>query len=212
MDTNNNNLNAVTSFFFWQNEHHKDIRSVLGVKRMTCKTKNELQNAHRIFVMNLGINISRYSKTKAKLEKIYKVLRKYEDMDSLTEQVLILALPHTKCPSISELNHNIRKLCERADIAIKNLPPKDKSGPDEKIWPLRTLVARLNIIYEETTGSKATLIKAKESSATSKRASVKNNIPSGPFFDFVKKYLQIIKYKPHSDIALMRVIERVLYN
>ena len=212
MDTINHDLNAVTSFFFWQSEHHQDIRSVLGLKRMTCKTKNELQNAHRIFSMNLGINISRFSKTRARLEEIYKVLRKYEDIDSLTEQVLMLALPHTKCPSISELNHNLRKLCERADIAIKNLPAKDKSGPDEKIWPLRMLVATLNSIYEEATGSKATLIKAKESSATSKRANVKSNTPRGPFFDFVKKYLEIVKYKPYSDIALMRVIEKVLYN
>jgi len=96
MDIDNNNLNTVSLFFFWQNEHHKDIRSVLGVKRMTCKTKNELQNAHRNFVMNLEINISRFSKTRAKLDKIYKKLRKYEDIDSITEQVLILALPHTR--------------------------------------------------------------------------------------------------------------------
>jgi hypothetical protein len=192
-------------FFFWSEENFKSIQKVLGGD-LSDEVKSELQQAHRYFAINMTIGPSRLSKTRSKLEKISKVLQDYEDIDSYTEHALTLALPYTKCPSIQDVNHDIRKLLERAMIALKGMPLKDKPGPDKKIWPLLTLVTSLKGIYEKSTGKRVGLSKAKES----KRK--KQNAPQGPFFRFVKEYLHIVKYQPHSDIALMRTIEEVIYH
>jgi len=191
-------------FFFWSEENFQSIQNVLGVE-LSDEVKTNLQKAHRYFAINLTIDISRLSKTRSRLERIIKALDDYEDLDALTEQVLILALPHTKCPSVQDVNHDLRKLYERAVIALKCMPAKDKPGPNKKVWPLRTLIVSLKDIYEKTTRKRAMLIKAKESKAT------KHNTPKGSFFNFVKEFLRIVNYQPHSDIALMRTIEEVIY-
>jgi len=197
-------------YFFWSEENFQSIQNVLGVE-LSDEIKIELQQAHRYFAINQTIDISRLSKTRARLERISKALDDYEDLDALTEQVLILALPRTKCPSIQDVNRDLRKLHERAVIALKGMPAKDKPGPNEKVWPLRTLIATLRDTYEKSTGKKATLVKAKESSIKGKASKVKHNTPQGQFFEFVSEFLRIVKHQPHSDTALMRQIEKVLY-
>jgi hypothetical protein len=196
---------GVCKFFFWSKKHFQCIREVLGMHRLPHEVKHVLQEAHRCFAIHLNTDISRLSKVRRQLERISKVLADYKDIDGLTEQVLILALPHTPCPSIADLNRDLRKLHERAVIALKNIPPKDRPGPHQKEWPLRTLIGALKDIYEKSTGKKATIIKSKESKMQ------KHNTPRGPFFEFVTEFLQIIGYKPHSNIALSRTMDQVIY-
>ncbi len=194
----------MADFFLWTGDHFRRIENILGAP-LSDDNKLILQNAHHNFLTDLDTALSRIAKTRAKLEKIQKVLSGYEDIDGLTEQVLIMAMPHTPCPSIPDLNRDLKKLLQRADIALRRLPKKDKPGPDEKAWPLRTLISTITPVFENTTGGGATLIKAKES----KKA--KQNTPSGKYFSFISEYLQIINYTHHSEIALMRIIEQVIY-
>jgi hypothetical protein len=194
-------------FSLLTDEDFRTIQNLLDTK-LSDKIKSDLQKAHQHFAIDQNIDLSRLSKTKAKLDKLAKALADFEDIDGLTEQSLITAMPHTTCPSISDLNRNIHKLRKRAEIALQNLPAKTKPGPNEKIWPLRTLVTALKAIYEEVTGKKATLTKAKESKKPSKP---KQNTPRGDFYNFVHGFLNIVKYPLWSDDALMAVIEEVLY-
>ena len=177
------------------------IRTSLSVDELSDKIKKALQDAHKHFAVDNTMDLSRPSRSRSCLKKIEKhstmLIKTLDSIDDLTFDSILKALPNTKAPSVHDLQRDLGRLKNRASIAIKKLPV-DRRGPDEKVWPLRTLIGKLKLIYQETTGKKATLIK-------------QLNDPQGTFFNFIKTFLDIVEYKAWSDIAIMRTIEEVIY-
>ena len=93
---------------------------------------------------------------------------------------------------------DFRKIHAASKEALSILKP-DKGGPTDKNTPYNYLIPALATIYYEVTGYRATIA-----------WNGQDDCYTGPFFQFVRAFLKIIKEKTWSEGALGSQIKRIL--
>jgi hypothetical protein len=217
----------LKGFRFWTEEEYSALAESLNIDKLSEEARYALEVAHRHFAADLEKTLSRPASAKRSLKKIQKHIHSLnkalhslnEEMgtiDELAYQELEMVALESRSdgtdgtvnkslflypPPPREWIDSLLVLESRIGTALLKCHSNKDRGADDVQWPIRTLINRLAMIYKDVTGHpKATQSKGID------------NSPGGPFFKMVKAFLEIAGHKTHSDIALSRQIDQVIYS
>lgn len=182
--------NEPYRFHYFSDEDSKEIAKVLDVLEISKAVRSQLQNITRNYFINRQFipGRPRLAEVIAAVQVIHdqsKALKNsLERLDSVTKNLLLSSNPNLEFFDLPDGQSDIHKIFSAAEEVLKTLSQeKDKGGRPATKDALQLLIIGLKGIFEETTGSKASITfdpyKDKEEY-------------QGFFYDFVYTFLKII--------------------
>lgn len=185
------------------------LSKILRTSNLSEDIRDRLQEAVRIFFgwKDYTEHKPRRSDVISNLKKIKKLSRELIETFDTTDSRTLKALFETEPFSKKDPNNDYGMFDDSADFriiheaskeALSTLKP-DKGGRTNENVPYDYLISDLSDIYQEVTGHRATIV-----------WNDLDDCYSGPFFDFVRKFLEIIKEEHYSEMSLGSKIKRSL--